>query len=417
MPTNLADSIHRDDTLLAQIISDLGQERFTPSPERSELLFDGLRAPIERIRAKILIVAGTNGKGEVTLLTHRALAEQGKSICTWTSPHLISLRERYAQAHGLISYEQLQELWQEHLPFLQKAKASFYEGLFFLFLHWCLRQRPEYILLEVGLGGRLDAVNFFDATVCVLTNVSRDHCEFLGEELSAILREKLAISRKAIPLICGVEEGHLQQMVIDHCEGGKIPLELLSLSSHWKSYDYERRNREVAARALSQLLKQNISWEIFSQQSALPARREIVTCEGNRFILIGAHNPDGMKKALTWVAGRPSLKIDGVIFSFSARPQQDLEEMLRELERFAQTGPTLMPVSFRHAKALDAASLNQLLAPRARALALEKIWEKNYLGQQHTYLVTGSYYLIAAFMRDILQHPCRSTADGPSSGL
>src|SRR5690606_36330748 len=128
-------------------------------------------------KAQVATIAGTNGKGETCLLIAKHLRSLKKTYTLWTSPHVISIRERFRSSEGMISYE---ELWQKfkEVEAIQKKEniiLSFYEFLFFCFVSWSDEKSLGYMVLEVGLGGRLDATNLFDAKVTGLTSVGRDH--------------------------------------------------------------------------------------------------------------------------------------------------------------------------------------------------------------------------------------------------
>jgi dihydrofolate synthase/folylpolyglutamate synthase len=128
----------------------------------------------------IITVAGTNGKGETTLWLSRELGK--KPHCVWISPHVERITERFRSEEGEISESELIKLVDECHELVQENnfKLSYYEFLFLVFCHWAGSRDCDYLLLEVGLGGRLDAVNVFDAKLVLLPSISRDHQEFLG---------------------------------------------------------------------------------------------------------------------------------------------------------------------------------------------------------------------------------------------
>src|SRR5690606_37031669 len=111
---------------------------------------------------KVVTIAGTNGKGETTLRLSSFLKD--KRHCVWTSPHIQRLNERFRSEEGEIGTAELEELITLSHEELreQGIRLSYYEFLFFVFCQWALRRRPEVLLLEVGLGGRMDAVNVLD---------------------------------------------------------------------------------------------------------------------------------------------------------------------------------------------------------------------------------------------------------------
>ncbi|MCM1253527.1 MAG: bifunctional folylpolyglutamate synthase/dihydrofolate synthase [Clostridium sp.] len=162
-------------------------------------------------KIKIIHVAGTNGKGSVCAYLHSILQEAGISNGMFTSPHLVSIRERFLINGQMASKEDF--LWAFsrvadkifHLPDdLEKEgyHPTFFEFLFFMAVVLFVKYRVQYMILETGLGGRLDATNAIDKKeVCVITSIGYDHTEYLGETLPEIAMEKAGIFRKNVPAV------------------------------------------------------------------------------------------------------------------------------------------------------------------------------------------------------------------------
>ena len=172
-------------------------EFFAPGVEKLRPYLEAFSPHIK----KLCIVAGTNGKGETVAALTQTLQSQGISVASWSSPHLQTVRERVLLNGEMFS----EKLWLEQIEQLKGDvdKLSYYEFLFILF--WRLIESsdswPEVIILEVGLGGRLDAVNYFDADLVLIPSISRDHQEYLGQSYREILAEKLAVTRQSSHLI------------------------------------------------------------------------------------------------------------------------------------------------------------------------------------------------------------------------
>ena len=167
-------------------------------------------------KVKVIVVGGTNGKGETSHRLDSLLRQEGLKTALWTSPHILSLRERFLFQGKQVSYGQLNKyIDSSRESCLENNWAlSYYEFLFFVFCRLALSVEKSFgldvILLEVGLGGRLDAVNFLGPDLTAVCSLSRDHQGFLGNTLKDILMEKLGISRPNIPLITGFELDWLQ---------------------------------------------------------------------------------------------------------------------------------------------------------------------------------------------------------------
>ncbi len=167
---------------------------------------------------KIIHVAGTNGKGSVCAYMRSILEAAGYRTAMFTSPHLVDMRERFVTSGKMISredflqtfltvYEKLQEV---NLPsdISEKETAApefqlnFYEYLFCMALYCFAKEKPDYCIIETGLGGRLDATNYVDNKVlCVITRISLDHVQYLGDTTAQIAAEKAGILRPGVPVV------------------------------------------------------------------------------------------------------------------------------------------------------------------------------------------------------------------------
>jgi len=161
------------------------------------------RLGVDTMPVPVITVAGTNGKGS-TLRLMQALADRhGRKVCLYTSPHLHRFNERVRLPDGLASDQQLCEAFAQVEQARQAISLTYFEFSTLAAL-WLFRQSgADLVLLEVGLGGRLDAVNIVDPDVAVVTSVGLDHQDWLGETREAIAGEKCGIARPGRPLVFG----------------------------------------------------------------------------------------------------------------------------------------------------------------------------------------------------------------------
>lgn len=162
---------------------------------------------------KIIHVAGTNGKGSVCAYLRAVMMEAGISCGMFISPHLVTMRERFVTQEGIAHEEEFLAAFQKvadallHLPRELAERdyhPTFFEFLFFMGMVFFEQKNVEYVILETGLGGRLDATNSVERkTACVITSIGYDHMEYLGDTLYQIAGEKAGILRKDIPVIFG----------------------------------------------------------------------------------------------------------------------------------------------------------------------------------------------------------------------
>lgn len=178
---------------------DLGLERL------SRLLGD-LGNPQDQL-PPVVHVAGTNGKGSTTAFVRAMLEGDGKAVHAYTSPHLVRFNERIRLAGTLVSEDQLTEALL-HCESVNKGQPiTFFEATTAVAMLLFARTPADATLLEVGLGGRLDATNVVDKpAVCIITPISMDHMGFLGDTLEKIAGEKAGILKRDVPAVIGPQE-------------------------------------------------------------------------------------------------------------------------------------------------------------------------------------------------------------------
>lgn len=164
-------------------------------------LADHLGHPEQKIRC--VHVAGTNGKGSTAHLIASVLQEAGYRVGLYTSPHLKDYRERIKINGQLISEGFVVDFIAQNKSFFEKHSLSFFEMTVGLALHYFAHEKVDIAVIEVGMGGRLDATNIITPLVSVITNISKDHTAFLGNTLPAIAAEKAGIIKSGIPVVIG----------------------------------------------------------------------------------------------------------------------------------------------------------------------------------------------------------------------
>ena len=177
-----------------------------------KLGLDSMRMFLEELGSpeknlKFIHIAGTNGKGSVgaTLLT--LLTKAGYRVGFYTSPHLSSVRERFRINDEYIPEDEFAEEGSRIHDILMGRQITYFEFTTALALLWFARRKVDLVILEVGLGGRLDATNVVTPLVSVITNVSMDHEMYLGNTLAEIAGEKAGIIKEGVPVVCGVGPG------------------------------------------------------------------------------------------------------------------------------------------------------------------------------------------------------------------
>ena len=384
--------------LVEWLLLNYGQEQVLPGTglERTREAVIDLIPSLQKSR--IITICGTNGKGETTLRLSSLLKNHTHTV--WTSPHILRLTERFRNERGEISEEELKILiggCHEKVK-TRGLKLSFYEFLFFVFCTWTVKEAPEFILLEVGLGGRLDSVNVLDAELVLLPSISRDHQEFLGNRYELILKEKLGVLRKDSMLIHFLELRYLEEKAQSFVSAIGAKVRSLESECHIPAFDFSRRNEVLASAAYAFLLNTSLDLPRGKAPMSLEHRGEVVSAK-NEYIFFGSHNVDGLRKLIQFLQSanynfsRPPY--DLVIVAFSRRNTGDLKVMMRMLKK-GNLGKVVV-TSFNHPKAL-ARDLAEVLSSEEGLEFVQDI--ESYLEERDYHqrcLVTGSYYFLGSF--------------------
>jgi len=187
-------------------------------------------------------VAGTNGKGSVSVNLLTILARAGYRVGLYTSPHLSSVRERFRINDSYISEEEFAELATRIRDILNGRQITYFEFTTALAMLWFADQKVDLAIMEVGLGGRLDATNVIEPLVSVITNVSMDHEAYLGNTLKEVAGEKAGIIKPGVPVVSGVAGDDSLDVVARTCRERVAPLYLLGRDFHMQTGDDSVKN-------------------------------------------------------------------------------------------------------------------------------------------------------------------------------
>ncbi|MFV5685695.1 bifunctional folylpolyglutamate synthase/dihydrofolate synthase [Flavobacterium sp. GB2R13] len=178
-----------------------GASAYKKDLTNTHLLIDHLDNPQEKI--KCIHVAGTNGKGSTSHMLASILQEAGYKVGLYTSPHLKDFRERIKINGMEISETFVTDFTNKHKAFFETNDMSFFEMTVGLAFDYFAKEKVDIAVIEVGMGGRLDATNVITPLVSVITNIGLDHTQFLGNTLEAVAFEKAGIIKPNIPVVIG----------------------------------------------------------------------------------------------------------------------------------------------------------------------------------------------------------------------
>ena len=172
---------------------------------RIRQLLDGISRPHEHYPC--IHIAGTKGKGSVAAMVASVLNLAGHRVGLYTSPHLVDIKERFRVGRNLISREDFASVMAMLRPRVEEINGiTFFEIITALAFEWFARQHVDVAVLEVGLGGRLDATNVVTPVVSAVTPISFDHVTLLGDTLTKIAIEKAGIIKQGVPVVCAPQE-------------------------------------------------------------------------------------------------------------------------------------------------------------------------------------------------------------------
>jgi dihydrofolate synthase/folylpolyglutamate synthase len=274
---------------------------------------DGTKAVCDLVgnpenKLRFVHIAGTNGKGTVSHMVASVMQKAGYKTGLFTSPHLIDFRERIR-----VNGEKIPEAYV--VDFVERFSSkwgtpSFFELTFGMALQYFVDEKTEIVILETGMGGRLDSTNNIPtAEVCSITNIGLDHMQFLGEDIRSIAREKAGIFKNHVPVVLGKMRPEAQSVILEHalkmsCEmyyGRVVPDFLIEFITT----PFASENLATSSKIIDVLRIQgwNISTE--SECEGLAKYKELTNQDGrwqfippsengSSILLDCAHNVDGM---------------------------------------------------------------------------------------------------------------------------
>ena len=218
------------DKLLDELL-ELHPKRIDLSLDRVCNLLEKLDNPQNKIN-NIVHIAGTNGKFSTLKFIQDILKSNSKSTNAYISPHLIRFNERFQLMDKEISNEELYSVLNKVKDFNHSDPITFFEITSSAFFEAASNSPADYTLLEVGLGGRLDSSNVITPAISVITSISRDHQDFLGDSIEMIAFEKSGIIKNEIPTIIGYQPyPEAKEILLDQAEYKKAPI--FAHGIHW----------------------------------------------------------------------------------------------------------------------------------------------------------------------------------------
>ena len=384
----------------------------------------------ERNLPPVIHIAGTNGKGSTQAMIRAGLEAEGRLVHAYTSPHLAWFHERIRLAGSLITEEALTALLDECMALNGEESITFFEittcAAFLAFS----RVKADYTLLEVGLGGRLDATNVVDKpALTIITPVSIDHQQYLGETLPEIAFEKAGIIKRGVPVIIGPQTD--AGLAVIEARAMKVGAPVLAFGQHWHVHEehgrlvfqdenglldlplpnlpgpHQIQNAGAALMALRSLGFGAEACEAAVTQAFWPARMQrlargplVDLAPGVELWIDGGHNPAGgqaVAATLARMARRPTHLICGMI---------NTKDVRGYMEPLAPVAETLRAVSIPGEKntlpaevTCEAARAAGIKATVSGSVA-EALSEIAAVDPGARVLICGSLYLAGTVLRE-----------------
>ena len=231
------------------------------------ILVDHLDNPQKKL--KCIHVAGTNGKGSTSHMLASILQEAGYKVGLYTSPHLKDFRERIKINGAEISEDFVCEFIEKHKSFFEENDMSFFEMSVGLAFDYFAKEKVDIAVIEVGLGGRLDATNIITPLVSVITNIGIDHVQFLGNTFESIATEKAGIIKPQIPVVIGEYTPETQPVFLEKASVNNSQIYFASdlISETFPSDllgDYQDHNKKTVIQTIT-ILNEQTDFKVSSE--------------------------------------------------------------------------------------------------------------------------------------------------------
>jgi len=289
---------------------------------------------------KSIHIAGTNGKGSSAHMLASILQEAGYKVGLYTSPHLKDFSERIRINGVSIEQDYILDFVFSHRTYLEQQDFSFFEMTVGLAFDYFANKQVDVAVIEVGLGGRLDATNIIKPEACLITNIAIDHQQFLGTTKSAIAKEKGGIIKRNTPVVLGADDKEIFAVFEAIAKPLNAPLYVAEEHTYVTDLlgDYQQQNINGVVSLLKKLSSFTVSdnhinngLQQVCKNTGIRGRWEII---GNKPTVIAdvAHNKSGLKVVLNQLT---SLEYNNLHIIFGMANDKDVENLMTLLPKDA----------------------------------------------------------------------------------
>ena len=376
-------------------------------------------------------LAGTNGKGSTAAFISTILRAAGYKVGLYTSPHLLDFSERIRINEKKIPWETLADYTRHLKDQIEKQQATFFEATTALAFAHFADQKVDIAVIETGLGGRLDATNLVEPLATIITSISADHQQFLGDTLPQIAYEKAGIMKSGVPCFTVQQLPEVEQVLQEAASEKNIPLFILKPASHFRIREQNLKGskfdlllpqgslrnlyiplagtHQVSNAALAVAAIQALRSFTCSEQyirggllnTSWPGRFQHLA-DNPLTILDVAHNPDGFEKVLSFIKEKaPGKNIRAIIGLSKDKDYRKIADIISQ--HVSRVG---VVASFS-SRSLDPEILSQELVRRAIPTEIFGDINTAYSAFRETtpatelLLIIGSHYLAGEFLKKI----------------
>lgn len=420
------------------MFSRVGAPAYKPGLETSERLDAYFNHP--HTKFKSIHIGGTNGKGSTSHMLASILQSQGYKVGLYTSPHLVDFRERMRINGEMIPKKAVVDFVENWKKSNYDGSPSFFELTMIMAFDWFAKEGVDYAVIEVGMGGRLDSTNIITPILSVITNISKDHTQFLGDTLEKIASEKAGIIKKGVPVIIGERQEGIDVAFKEKANSVESPIAFASDSPSiesineiegegWKcvldddvfilplSGDYQIRNLETVIHAVEELRKIGVE---LSQKSVISGIENVVRNTGlsGRWSIINkkpltiadtGHNIGGLQynfnQLKRLMIDRPKGELR-IVIGFVA--DKDIDNILSLLPYDAEyyitnaNIPRALPSEKLYAKMMEMGLKGRMFKDVASAYEMAK----KEASDDDIIFIGGSTFIVADFLSSVQKERC-----------
>ena len=348
---------------------------------------------------KFVHIAGTNGKGSVTAMIYSILKEAGYSVGMYTSPHLVKFNERIKADEKYITDKELAAYAKRIYKDANELRCTFFEATTAIAFLYFAEKKVDFVSLEVGMGGRLDATNVVTPLVSIITNIGLEHTEYLGHTIKAIAAEKAGIIKEGVPVVTAAT-GEALEVISEAARRNKCRLHIIDKPCRYGTNmagDFQKINSAVSVKAieaLNEFYRMRITEEQIRKglmKVYWPGRMDV----RGSVLFDCAHNLDGIRALKSEVK---KLKYRKLILLTGILKDKNYTEMLGEIAPLADKVIITRPGTKR---ATEPEELAKYAMGKAETIEeVGKAFEraKSLAGKEDLLVVTGSIYLVGNVM-------------------